>query len=619
MADKRITELQPLDAAAAQGAIDVLAIADVSAAETKKITLGAAVAAGLAGGVPDGSIPGSKIAPNSITSEELGTDSVGALELASYAVTTDAVLNGAITNAKLAGDITGDKILDGEIGSDQLAANSVDGSTHIKDRSIPAAKLIQNTLTADEIAPNAIGASELADGAVDTTALQDNACSTSKYQNASVTNEKLADGIDGGKLIDGSVSGNKLETNTIPPDAITEITLDKLPNAPVNTVLAGPAAGGSAATPAYRSIVSNDLPAGTASTKGAVSAPAAGGLAVDGGGAVSIDNTVVAGGNPFVNYNSHGLITSSRPLSGTDLPPPALGNPGAVKPGNGLAVTGDGTLNVIPATDTAIGGVISGDGITIAGDGKISQSLTGVVAGEYSKVTVDEMGSVTAGTLLEADDIPQLPADKIDGLVITGDELADDSVQRRHLADYSVMFIQEAAPAVDQSVHTGCMWFRESSAGLSAWNGNSWMSIGQGRLSSENLRYCGIWDASTGLITGLTQFGLGEGYEIGKAIPAATDEQTGVYFVAQVAGNGTAVLPGTEVDAGDWCLCNGSAAGWVRIDTLSGGSGGGGGGGATNLGDLLDVAIGSATSGALLQLQASGQWADTYGIDGGDY
>ena len=36
--------------------------------------------------------------------------------------------------------------------------------------------------------------------------------------------------------------------------------------------------------------------------------------------------------------------------------------------------------------------------------------------------------------------------------------------------------------------------------------------------------------------------------------------------------------------------------------------GGGGGGGAANLGDLLDVSIIRATTGALLQLQASGQW-----------
>ena len=74
MADKRITELQPLDAASAQGSVDVLAVADVSAAETKKITLGAAVAAALTDGVPDGSIPGSKIANDSITATQLAAN-----------------------------------------------------------------------------------------------------------------------------------------------------------------------------------------------------------------------------------------------------------------------------------------------------------------------------------------------------------------------------------------------------------------------------------------------------------------------------------------------------------------------------------------------------------------
>ena len=50
----------------------------------------------------------------------------------------------------------------------------------------------------------------------------------------------------------------------------------------------------------------------------------------------------------------------------------------------------------------------------------------------------------------------------------------------------------------------------------------------------KNLRYCGIFDADTGFITGLTQFGVAEGFEIGNAIPTATDDLTGVYFVAQV-------------------------------------------------------------------------------------
>ena len=69
MADKRITELAPITAAGAQGDVDVLAIADVSAAETKKIKVVDVVVAGLATGVPDGTIPGSIIEENTITAK----------------------------------------------------------------------------------------------------------------------------------------------------------------------------------------------------------------------------------------------------------------------------------------------------------------------------------------------------------------------------------------------------------------------------------------------------------------------------------------------------------------------------------------------------------------------
>ena len=616
MADKRITELAPLDAAGAQGAVDVLAVADVSAAETKKITLGAAVAAGLAGGVPDGSISGDKIESDSISGDRLLENSITSRELAPDSVGTVHVIDGAITNAKLAAEISGDKLQDGSVGHGQIGPREIEGRYHIQLQSVTADEIANNTIGADQISINAIGSSELADGAVDTSAILDNAISTSKYQNASVTNEKLAAGIDGSKILDGSINAGKLEPGTISGDQLDSVPLDKLPDAPANNVLAGPASGGTAATPAYRSLVADDLPTASTTAKGAVSVPADGGLSITGSG-VGITNTVAPGGNPFVNYDKHGSITSSRPLSGSDLPPPVAGNPGAVKPGDGLEVTGDGTLNVIPATDSAIGGVIASDGITIAPDGKISQSVTGVAAGQYTKITVDEMGSVTAGEQLVASDIPNINWDQINDPSVDGTMLTDKSVQRRHMADYSTMYIQEVAPTVDSTVYVGTMWFKESTASLAAWNGNSFMSIGQGRLSAENLRYSGIFNASTGLITGLTQFGVGEGYEIGTAIPVATDEQTGVYFVAQVPGDGTAVTPGISYDAGDWLLCNGAAAGWVRIDTMS--SGGGGGGGAANLSDLLDVSIASATTGALLQLQASGQWADCYAIDGGDY
>ena len=187
-----------------------------------------------------------------------------------------------------------------------------------------------------------------------------------------------------------------------------------------------------------------------------------------------------------------------------------LGQPGAVKAGDGLEVTGDGTLNVIPATDSTIGGVIASDGITIAPDGKISQSMTGVAAGQYTKVTVDEMGSVTVGEQLQASDIPNIDWSQINNPIVDGSMLTDKSVQRRHMADYSTMYIQEAAPTVDSTVYVGTMWFKESSAGLSA--GTEILDVNRpGPSECREPQLFGIFDASTGLITGLTQFGVGEG------------------------------------------------------------------------------------------------------------
>ena len=156
------------------------------------------------------------------------------------------------------------------------------------------------------------------------------------------------------------------------------------------TVLAGPASGPAAITDFPQALAQADIPTATSTTKGGVSIPAGSGLSIDGNGATKIDNTVVAGGFPFINFNQHGLVTGGRALSGSDLPPPVLGDVGGVKPGTGLEVTGDGTLNVVPPTADEIGGVKAGDGITIDIDGVISQTETGVVADTYTKVTVDE-------------------------------------------------------------------------------------------------------------------------------------------------------------------------------------------------------------------------------------
>jgi hypothetical protein len=100
-------------------------------------------------------------------------------------------------------------------------------------------------------------------------------------------------------------------------------------------------------------------------------------------------------------------------------------------------------------------------------------------------------------------------------------------------------------------------------------------------------------------MTVLTEFGRNAGLTAGDVIPAATDQLTGVYFVADTAGNATAVTAGVSFDPGDWVVCLGVAQGWERVDTLSGA--GGGGGGASTLDGLLDVDAPSPGAGQVLR------------------
>ena len=84
MPDLRISDL-PAIAAGSLSSTDPLALADLSAAETKKVTIKDLIQ----GGIPfidDGSIPGSKVSatipPGSVGTTELANDAVTALKLA---------------------------------------------------------------------------------------------------------------------------------------------------------------------------------------------------------------------------------------------------------------------------------------------------------------------------------------------------------------------------------------------------------------------------------------------------------------------------------------------------------------------------------------------------------
>ena len=546
----------------------------------------------------DGDIPGAKLTSASVTSTQLANNSVTANELADDAVDTAAIANTAVTGAKIASDtITAGNIAANAIGASELADNAVDTAAltsnavttakitdlnittgKLANNAVTAAKIANDTITATQIAANAVGSSELADNAVDTAAIA----------NSAVTDGKIS-GVSGTKITDATITAAKLNTSNI--DRSLNIASGNLG---INNAVTGGASARNGITynnegliTSTAALVASDIPEATTSAVGGVSVPAAGGLAVTAAGALSINNTVTGATRSGITFNDQGLITSTAALAAGDLPLATASTVGAVS---------------IPVASAPL---------AISGTGVLSIANSGVTAGTYPKVTVSAQGFVTSGTTLGAGDIPDLATTKITTGQFGTNFLANDSITMDKLANLSTGFIQEASPDISD-LPTGVFWLQESTGQLRIFNGNSFFSVGFGRLAEENLRFCGTFNASNGTIVTLTAFGTSAGFTVSNAIPAGTATLTGAYFVCVTPGNGTAVVPATSFDAGDWCLCVGPDN-WDRIDTLSGP------GSVSSLDDLSDVSLSSPTTGQILVLQASGSFENVSALSGGTY
>ena len=425
------------------------------------------------------------------------------------------------------------------------------GVVLIDNGSLPGGKLAVDSVTAAQIGPNAITASELADASVDTNALMDLA----------VTNSKLAAGLDGAKLIGNTVTADKVPAASL--DRGIDKTSGKIGH--TNAIAASTRSGISYDAQGHVTgaiaLTGSDLPIATATAIGGISVPDSS-LAVSGTGALTNVNAIAAGTQSGISYDARGHITAVAPLVPSDLPVATATTDGVVKvPGPALSVDGSG--NLTHATSTV------GPGI-------------------YPKVTVDSRGHVTAGQLLAASDIPSLDASRITTGTFNPARIADGTIEKEKLANYSTVIIQEANPG--NGNYTGQFWYKESDAQLRTWSGNSWINVGFGRLSEENLRFCGTFDAATGNVLQITPFGVTAALTPGSAIPAATDKLTGVYLVCDKPGT----YSGDAYDEGDWVLCLGQVQGWARIDTLSGS------GATVKLQDLLDTKITTPASGDTL-------------------
>ena len=500
--------------------------------------------------VAPATLTGDRLVAGTVTSREIATDAITASELANNAVDTAAVQNAAITNAKLAAGIDGAKLTDGTV-TDAKLASGIDGG-----------KLVAGSVSATQIGPNAVGASQLANNSVDTNAVID----------AAITDRKIAGPIDGSKIAPG----------TLPPGSIGAVTdrgLDQTTGniGHTNAITAGIRSGITFDAQGHitntTALIGSDLPVGTATTIGGLSVPASSGLTVNGVGALDHSSSILAGTTSGITYDEHGHITSAAALSSTDLP---------------------------LATSTTAGAVsVPGPGLTVDGTGAVTHDDTTVLPGSYPKVTVNQQGHVIAGLPLAAADIPNISADKLTSGTLDISRIADRSLTNPKFADYSTVLIQEAEPSGTDH-YTGQFWYQESTAQLRTWSGNSWIPVGFGRLSEENLRFCGTFDASTGNVDQITTFGSAAGLVPGAPIPAASDTLTGAYLVATTPGT----YNGQLYDNGDWTLCLGQAQGWQRVDTLNGA-----GSTTVKLSDLLDVTITTAASGDTLIFDgATNKW-----------
>ena len=258
MADLRISELQTL-AGANLAAGDFLPVADVSASESRKITVtdfvGNAVTL-----LADDSIPSGKIL--------FGAASIPGSALEAGTVDTAALATGAVSASKLA---------------DYSSVNLV--------QALPASGSFVGQLAID---------------------VSDNTASC--WDGSQWLSFKAAGSVN--SVIGSSAGIVNISINQSGDEVTISTTLDDTTAAA--QFIAGPSGGAGAVS--YRAIAPTDLPTAATAAKGAVQVNG-NGLTMN-GDRIEIDNTVSANTAAFhvTQYDANGLITAGRTIIGDDLP-----------------------------------------------------------------------------------------------------------------------------------------------------------------------------------------------------------------------------------------------------------------------------------------------------------
>ena len=385
-------------------------------------------------------------------------------------------------------------------------------------------------------------------------------------------------GISGTNLSAGTVAVSKLDTSTIPATGGVTVSSSNLqlvaPTSPIarnagtgslehatSGVTAGTYTKLTVDTRGHitvgAAVAAADLPIAVSGTVGVMSPGT--GLSVTGGGVLNHTSSITAGTTSGFTFNAQGHITGTVALAGADLPIATSSVRGAVRPGTGLTVDGNGILDVTAATNAVLGGVIAGSDFSVT-TGTISLATQGgIAAGQYTKLTINSKGVATAGTVLSAGDIPNIATSQITSGTLALDRYGANTITGPKLANYATGKISEVFPTTPDYISQ--LFFNPLNRTLYMWDGNVYQPIG---VSYGQVVFSGTYDAGTNLITSVTTEGAAIGLTVGGALTSPVTANKSHYVVVDQPGTGTAPAPTVALSPPDMLLSNGTT--WVLLD-----------------------------------------------------
>lgn len=598
----------------ADGAISTDKLADGAVTTAKVTALETAAFADdsiTAAKILDGAITTSKISPGAITASELSVGSVDAAALAADAVDTVSVVDAAITEAKIAdgaiaesklqsGAVTNDKISDATIaaGKLNLADGSISGSkisdasissTQLADASVGTAELITSSVTTIKIADDAVTADKLATDSVTADAVATGAIGTSELASSAVTYDRIQN-ISATDRILGRSSAGAGSVEEIPcttagrsiigaADAADQRTILGLGNLAVATgtwtngsTFSGTSSGTNTGDQTIQ-LTGDVTGIGTGTFAATISDGAVTGakIASDSITTVKIAGDAVTAAK--LADNSTALVQAGIPAGSGDY----IGQE-YINTNNDIAYYWDGSdwqlksVSIPEATDAVSGTVKVGTGLAMNASGQLDHTNS-VATGTYTKVTVDAQGHVSEGATLDPADIPDLDASKITTGTFGSAFLAPNSVTAEQLADNGIAQVSQSAPDPQFS---GQWWINPNDRSTYIWVGTVgptletsngyWLNLGYGNLQQENLRFAGTYTASGNVVETVTTYSEQVGINIGEALPAPAEGNSGLYYIITASGTGTGFAPNEALAPGDWVVSLGQGTNWERLD-----------------------------------------------------